>query len=237
MEYCDSIVATSNHLPQDVVMKAAVGDKLIPPASGNGKAIAAEPARQNQFPASCGLALFCFLTMIGVLIVAGEMLTSASAKIGFSALAATAMAMAVGLVVRVRAWVRAKPPAPFSRDHLRFLTGTAALAGAIFLACSLMIHLIDTGGDDKRCINGQNMTVVPSSWCQNSESQGDTGGGDGGYLRVEPEWYYGGTGTQIGEQVQGGSTISPADSGNGGGGGSGDSGGDDSGGDGGDGGD
>jgi len=73
------------------------------------------------------------------------------------------------------------------------------------------------------------MTVVAAADCQNAGNQVGPG---------QDVWYYGGSGTRIGDGVQGGSLNPPADDSNGGGsgGGTGDSGGDD-GGDGGEGGD
>jgi uncharacterized membrane protein YgcG len=195
----------------------------------------ARPVRQEPMPGSCILILIYIPIMIGVCIIAGTMLTSSSAKTGFFFLAAVALTTAVVLVVRVRTWVRAGSPAPFARDYLRSVTVTAVLAGATAVACSLMIHLVDTAGDGKRCVNGHTMTVLPASACQNPAAQGgsDSGDGHGEYVETDPEWYYGGTGTQIGQQVQGGSLTPPSDSGDGSGtgGGGGDSGGDDGGGD------
>jgi hypothetical protein len=96
---------------------------------------------------------------------------------------------------------------------LRFGLAAVLVVGAGFALTRL-------ANDHQRCVSRASMTVVAASLCQNAGGQ--AGGGRGPYI-----WYYGGSGTQVGDSAHGGSPNPPADDGGGGGGvGGGDDGGD-----------
>ena len=61
--------------------------------------------------------------------------------------------------------------------------------------------------DGQRCVSQQSMTVVAAADCQNAGSQPGN---------APDLWYYGGTGTRIGDSVRGGSLTAPANDGFGG---------------------
>jgi hypothetical protein len=82
---------------------------------------------------------------------------------------------------------------------LRLLAVTAVLAGE---ACAIVL-VSPPGGDNKRCVSKQNMTVVPASDCRNSQN--------GLPASEQTVWYYGGTGAQVGTRVQGGSEEPPGE--------------------------
>jgi uncharacterized membrane protein YgcG len=110
-----------------------------------------------------------------------------------------------------------------------FLTGGGRIRLPVLVAVVLMlfsyagmiavvVHL--RGDDEQRCVDTTVMTVTAPAFCQNEPITG-----------IRYVWYYGGTGTQIGDEVDGGSTTPPdAGSGSGSSGGGGDDGGIDGGG-------
>ena len=159
------------------------------------------------------------------------------AILGFLVLALVTLTLLVIMLVRVirRVGAIARSALPAEQHGIRPWAVDGALAAAVFLGIVWMTAVIDNGGYDQRCIDSETMTVVAASNCESSGSQGGSSGTvGGGYVY---EWYYGGTGNQIGDYVQGGSLTEPGiDDGGGSGGGGGSSGGDD-GGDGSDGGD
>jgi uncharacterized membrane protein YgcG len=150
-----------------------------------------------------------------------------NASFGFLILAVVTLTVLVVALVRVVR--RLGPTARAARATEDFNIGPwlvdLALVGVVGLCVLWMTAVIDNGGFDQRCIDNDTMTVVTPSYCEGPAST---------QLNSVYLWYYGGTGTQIGDQVQGGSLTDPSD--DGGGGGSGGSGGDDGGDDGGDGG-
>jgi len=72
-------------------------------------------------------------------------------------------------------------------------------ATAMLLGCGA-----DHRGETQRCVD-TDWTVVPDDKCT-QPSAGSSGGAPG---RPSYGWYYGGTGTRIGDRVQGGGTIPP----------------------------
>jgi hypothetical protein len=81
--------------------------------------------------------------------------------------------------------------------------------------------------NEARCVDAQTHIVVPSQECKTPVPLVS------GSIYLGPQWYFGGTGTSVGDQVQGGSfSASDNGGGNGGGAGGADDGGDGSGGDG-----
>jgi hypothetical protein len=101
--------------------------------------------------------------------------------------------------------------------QLRLAVVLAVLAGEI---CSVAV-LVGSLNDHKRCVDSESMTVVLAVECQSQNGQNAT-----------DQWYYGGTGMQVGDQVQEGSLSPPAEDSGGGdntGGDTGDDGGDDGG--------
>jgi uncharacterized membrane protein YgcG len=145
------------------------------------------------------------------------------ASFGFFILAIVTLTLLVVLLVRVirRLTAIARSTLPAERHRVRPWFVDAGLAVMVFLGILWMTAVIDNGGFDQRCIDGETMTVVAPSNCEGPGTQStsvDT------YV-----WYYGGTGTQIGDYVQGGSVTEPGTDDGGGSGGSGGSGGDDGG--------
>jgi len=158
-------------------------------------------------------------TVVVSIVVASNSLASVLARFMFIGLAPVALTMALVLIVRMVIHVWGKPTS--SHPEALSMTATAVLAMAVALTCFAMVRLI-SGDDDKRCVNSLTMTVVSSAACQSPVQPVD----------MNPEWYYGGTGTQIGDQVDEGSLSPPGwGGGSGGGGGSGSDDGGDSGGD------
>jgi hypothetical protein len=130
-----------------------------------------------------------------------------------------ALALTPVLIVCLLYQVERKSGARGPRS-LRFLLVTAVLAGEV----GAMVLVSAPGNDNRRCVSEPDMTVVPASDCQGQGSAGSPANGPS-------VWYYGGTGTQLGDTVQGGSVNSPAEpDGGSGGGDNGDDGGDDGGG-------
>jgi uncharacterized membrane protein YgcG len=144
-----------------------------------------------------------------------------AAGFGFFILAVVTFTLLVVLLVRVigRLIAIARSTLPAERRRVRPWIVDAGLAVAVFLGSLWMTAVIDNGGFDQRCIDSGSMTVMAAADCEGT-------GGDSGATYV---WYYGGTGTRIGDYVQGGSLTEPGTDGGGGSGGSGGSGGDDGG--------
>jgi hypothetical protein len=181
-------------------------------------------------------------TTIVVLVVAGYIATAVvavavpadsqvlpSASFGFFILSVVTFTVLVVMLVRVvgRLIAIAHSALPAGQRRVRPWAVDAGLAVAVFLGIWWMTAVINGGGFDQRCVNGESMTVVAPANCEGSGTQG---GAAATYV-----WYYGGTGTRIGDSVQGGSLTEPGADDGGGSGSGGGSGGDD-GGDGGDGG-
>lgn len=159
-----------------------------------------------------------------------------NARIGFVFLAIITLTLLVFGLFRVVA--RLAPSGPRARPVEGHRVRPWVIDGALFVAVGLgvlwMIGVIDGGGYDQRCVDSETMTVVAPAYCEGSATPGSSGNAQLSNLFLY-EWYFGGSGTQVGEQVQGGSLTEPGTDDGGGTGGSGGSGGDD-GGDGGDGG-
>jgi hypothetical protein len=162
-------------------------------------------------------------TMVVAVKVPSDAQVLPDASFGFFILALVTLTLLVVLLVRVvrrlTAIVRTTLPAEQSRVGPWAVD--AGLAVLVFLGIVWMTAVIDNGGFDQRCIDSMSLTVVNASNCAGSGTQG--GSGD---LYV---WYYGGTGTRIGDYVQGGSLTEPGTDDGGGSGSSGGSGGDDGG--------
>jgi hypothetical protein len=112
---------------------------------------------------------------------------------------------------------------------LRAALCLVALAG--LLTGEIIAANAITGDDGQRCVLLSTQVVVARSQCagQDGDAPAD-GSGPGGAEQDESEtgWYYGGTGTSVGDTAQDGSLYAPGTSapggGSGGGGGSGDDG-------------
>jgi hypothetical protein len=112
---------------------------------------------------------------------------------------------------------------------LYFLVWAALVAG---LTVAMMVHGRDS--DHRRCVETATLTVVPPARCQGAPassgpaSSGPAGTGASGTgaagvagtgavgtgaAGAPPvvEWYYGGSGTGVGDQVRGGSVSPPSD--------------------------
>jgi Domain of unknown function (DUF1918) len=79
--------------------------------------------------------------------------------------------------------------------------------------------LASPGDAPKRCVDSRTQTVVPAALCENQgQATGDQAGTAGGVIgsgSSPDEWYYGGTGTGVGDPVRGGSVAPPSDDGGG----------------------
>jgi hypothetical protein len=128
---------------------------------------------------------------------------------------------------RGRGWYR--PARSPLAEGARFVLAIAAVGGLI--TGEIIGARTLTGNDNQRCVNLSTMVVVARSRC---EDQGPAAPGLGPGLGASTGWYYGGTGTSVGETAEDGSFSAPGTGS--GGGGSGGGGGGEDGGDGGDGG-
>jgi uncharacterized membrane protein YgcG len=161
-----------------------------------------------------------FLAAVVVLIPARNRVAPL-AVLGIFLLGAVTPLLVTLLFRQVRRWIH-RP----SSKLLGWL-GLLLIVALIFGERSLMVSLrLST---HQRCVDSVSLKVLPLHWCQAPDGYAGPG---------YSEWYYGGTGFQVGQEVQGGD-ITPAEdqggggTGGGGGGDSGDDGGDDGGGDGG----
>lgn len=88
---------------------------------------------------------------------------------------------------------------PDVRQRRRSRRAGIVLGAGVLAGITLMVVLVSFGGAGTRCVQADGMTVVSDSECQSTASD---------YLSGFTEWYRGGTGTQIGDHVRGGSVVS-----------------------------
>jgi len=88
---------------------------------------------------------------------------------------------------------------------------------AVVLAGEILAVALLAPGTNKRCVAGDSMRVVPASECHG----GAAGGSDSGQASTGAQWYFGGTGVQVGDTARDGSFAPPEDGGGDGGGGGG----------------
>jgi uncharacterized membrane protein YgcG len=204
----------------------ATNGEIPGPKARRETANAAAERRRGALVKPAGVVLVIagyFATMAVAITVPYNAQVLPDASFGFVILALVTWTLLVVLLVRVirRLTAIAHSALPAEQRRVRPWAVDAGLAVMVFLGILWMIAVIDNGGFDQRCIDGESMTVVNASNCEGTGTQG--GSGD---VFV---WYYGGRGTQVGDYVQGGSLDEPGTDDGGGSGSSGGSGGDDGG--------
>ena len=147
-------------------------------------------------------------TLVVASVVPSDAQVMPNAHLGFVALAFVSLTLLVIMLARVVGRVfPTELHAPRSTQRrFRPWAVDASLGVVVCLGVLWMIAVIDSGGFDQRCVDSQTMTVVSPSYCQGSASPGGSTNPQAWWVY---EWYYGGSGTQVGDEVQGGSVTEP----------------------------
>ena len=172
---------------------------------GAGEAVVQENGTATAKPDRDGLVrlitwsgFLAYGATIGVSIaVGGHLLRSMGLQFLLIALAVGTLTSLVGCIAGVVISRTSESADP--RDHRRPLVTSVVLGVGTLLGVASMVILVDTGGAGTRCVRTYDMTVVSTADCQSSAND---------YITGFTEWYRGGTGTQIGDHVEGGSVVS-----------------------------
>jgi hypothetical protein len=123
-------------------------------------------------------------------------LPSYLAHFALFALTTGTLTLLIGFIAVLIAYFKAQWPDP--RQRRRPLRVGIVLGAGVAAGIALMVVLVTFGGAGTRCVQAYGMTVVSDSRCQSSASDYKTG---------FTQWYRGGTGTQLGDHVRGGSVV------------------------------